>query len=108
MNPAYERIYKTVQRIPKGRVATYGQIAMLSGIPRQPRRVGYALSALHDYQPVPWHRVINSKGRISRRSEPGYEFVQQALLESEGIVFDTNGRVELAQFLWRPKKKRRD
>ena len=103
MNAAYDRIYKTVRRIPKGRVATYGQIASLSGIPRQPRRVGYALSALHDHQPVPWHRVINSKGEISRRSEPGYEDMQQVLLENEGIMFDTKGRVALSQFLWRPK-----
>jgi len=103
MNTTYNRIYNTVRRIPKGRVATYGQIALLSGIPRQPRRVGYALAALRNHQPVPWHRVINSKGEISRRSEPGYETIQQTLLESEGVVFDKKGRIQLAQFCWQPK-----
>jgi methylated-DNA-protein-cysteine methyltransferase-like protein len=103
MNSTYDRIYSTVRRIPKGRVATYGQIALLSGIPRQPRRVGYALSALHNHQPVPWHRVINSKGEISRRSEPGYEIMQQVLLESEGVMFDKKGRVALSKFCWQPK-----
>src|SRR6266446_5737026 len=108
MNATYDRIYNTVRRVSKDRVATYGQIAILSGIPRQPRRVGYALAALRNHQPVPWHRVINSKGQISRRSEPGYEVVQQVLLESEGVVFDTKGCIPLAQFRWRPKDAARN
>ena len=105
MSGTYDRIYLAVLRIPRGRVATYGQIAFLSGLPRQPRQVGYALSALHDRRPVPWHRVVNSKGEISRRSEPGFEEIQRALLESEGVVFDTKGRISLERFRWRPKSR---
>jgi methylated-DNA-protein-cysteine methyltransferase-like protein len=99
----YDRIYSTVSRIPKGRVATYGQIACLTGIPRQPRQVGYALAALRANHPVPWHRVVNSKGEISQRSGSGFEELQRILLESEGVVFDAKGRISLSRFRWRPK-----
>ena len=99
----YDRIYSMVRRIRKGRVATYGQIARLAGIPRQPRQIGYALAALRDHHPVPWHRVINSKGEISQRSEPGFEELQRILLEREGIEFDVKDRISLSRFRWRPK-----
>ena len=99
----YQRIYQTVKRIPKGRVATYGQIASLAGLAGQPRQVGYALSALPDDHRVPWHRVINAKGEISPRSTPGIEALQRALLENEGVHFDTNARVALDRFRWRPR-----
>lgn len=95
----HERIYGEVRRIPKGRVATYGQIAALAGIPRQPRRIGYALSALKD-ESVPWHRVVNARGEISRRADPGYENYQRILLEQEGVVFDANGRIALDKYRW--------
>lgn len=97
----YERIYKTVRRIPAGRVATYGQIATLAGLPRQARQVGYALSGLKD-DSVPWHRVVNAKGEISRRADSGYEDYQRILLEQEGVVFDKNGRISLEKYRWRP------
>jgi methylated-DNA-protein-cysteine methyltransferase-like protein len=99
----YDRIYSMVRRIPKGRVATYGQIACLVGIPRQARQIGYALAALRDHRPVPWHRVVNSKGEISQRSESGFEERQRILLQSEAVVFDVNGRISLSRFRWRPK-----
>ncbi len=102
MSASYERIYRAVCRIPKGRVATYGQIAAVAGIPKQPRAVGYALSALNDDR-VPWHRVINAKGEISLRSELGDERAQRTLLEREGIAFDKAGRVSLSQFRWRSR-----
>jgi len=92
-----------LRRIPKGRVATYGQIARLAGIPRQPRQIGYALAALRDHYPVPWHRVVNAKGEISQRSESGVEELQRILLEREGVVFDVRGRISLSRFRWRPK-----
>jgi methylated-DNA-protein-cysteine methyltransferase-like protein len=101
--PGYRRIYRVVRRIPSGKVATYGQIAELAGIPRQPRRVGYALHALPRGSDVPWQRVINAKGEVSRRSTPGCEGVQRAALESEGVVFDARGRVDLARYQWRPR-----
>jgi methylated-DNA-protein-cysteine methyltransferase-like protein len=102
MGSTYERIYAVVNRIPIGRVATYGQIARLAGIPGQARQVGYALSALSEGH-VAWHRVINSKGEISARSEPHFEKIQRTLLEQEGIVFDANARVSLRHFMWQPE-----
>jgi methylated-DNA-protein-cysteine methyltransferase-like protein len=94
-----------VRRIPHGRVATYGQIAHLAGMPRHARQVGYALAALSDRDAatVPWHRVVNAQGEISRRATPGSDDLQLRLLESEGIVFDERGRIELRRFQWGPK-----
>lgn len=90
-----------VRAIPAGRVATYGQIATLAGLPGHARQVGYALYALSD-DDVPWHRVINARGEISRRSDPGPEPLQRVMLESEGVVFDEHGRVDLRRFGWEP------
>lgn len=97
----YETIYKIVKKIPKGRVATYGQIAKLAGIGGQPRRVGYALSVLPDDYDIPWHRVINAKGEISPRMS-GFQELQETLLKKEGIVFKDN-RISLERYQWRPK-----
>jgi methylated-DNA-protein-cysteine methyltransferase-like protein len=99
----YEEIYRIVRRIPHGRVATYGLIARLAGIPRHARRVGYALAALRD-DSVPWHRVVNARGEISLRSTVGYG-EQRGLLESEGVTFDEVGRIDLACFQWRPRAR---
>jgi methylated-DNA-protein-cysteine methyltransferase-like protein len=98
----YRRIYAIVKRVPKGRVATYGQIAAEAGIPN-PRQVGYALHALRD-EDVPWHRVINAKGEVSPRREPGCDASQRRLLEAEGVRFDARGRVPLERFGWRPRR----
>lgn len=99
---SYARIYTVVSLIPPGRVATYGQIAELAGLPRQARRVGYALFALTPGHVLPWHRVINARGEISRRARSDEDRRQRALLESEGVRFDSKGRVDLARFLWQP------
>ncbi|MFH1680133.1 MAG: TIGR00730 family Rossman fold protein, partial [Candidatus Eisenbacteria bacterium] len=99
----YARIYGIVRRVPRGRVASYGQIAALAGIPN-PRQVGYALHALPAGNDVPWHRVINAKGQVSARSEPGCAAAQRRLLEGEGILFNDRGKVPLARFGWRPKR----
>lgn len=96
----YRRIYAVVRRIPEGRVATYGQVAALAGLPGHARQVGYALHALDDDE-VPWHRVINAQGKVSPRSTPGWEGFQRHLLEEEGVVFTAGGRVDLSQFRWR-------
>lgn len=96
----YQRIYQTIRKIPAGRVATYGQVAELAGLPRQPRQVGYALAALSGESDIPWHRVINAKGEISPRAEPGAEGLQRALLEAEGIEFDEQARVSFSRFGW--------
>ena len=103
MKVTYDMIHRIVGRIPRGRVATYGQIAELCGIPGQARRIGYALSALTDGSAVPWQRVVNARGEISLRSHSGAESLQRTLLRAEGILFDGNQRIPMARFQWRPK-----
>lgn len=100
---SYDRIYEVVRRIPKGRVATYGQVAALAGLPGHARQVGYALSALPDGSDVPWHRVINARGELSIRSEGFYHFLQRNMLEDEGVVFDSSARVSLDGYRWKPR-----
>lgn len=102
---SYDRIYAVVRQIPEGRVATYGQVAALAGLPGHARQVGYALSALSADGTVPWHRVINAEGRVSPRSEPGYDGYQRHLLQGEGVRFDRHGRVSLSEFRWRPEER---
>jgi methylated-DNA-protein-cysteine methyltransferase-like protein len=103
----YARIYAVIRRIPSGKVATYGQIAELAGLPGHARQVGYALHALPSATAVPWHRVINAAGAVSRRAVPGAELTQRQLLEEEGVGFDLRGRVRLSSVQWRPRAARR-
>lgn len=93
-----------VQRIPHGRVATYGQLAALAGRPRLARQVGQALRGVDDG--VPWHRVVNAQGGISRRSRTASMISQRIRLEQEGVVF-RRGRVVLARFRWQGAVSRR-
>ncbi|ENU27499.1 hypothetical protein F992_01123 [Acinetobacter modestus] len=88
--------------IPYGKVATYGQIAKLAGLPKHARLVGYVLKHLDKSSEIPWYRVINSQGKISvtRINQQG-ENVQQSLLEQEGIYLP-NGKVSLKEFSWMP------
>jgi methylated-DNA-protein-cysteine methyltransferase-like protein len=93
----YERIYEVVRRVPKGKVATYGEIARAVGMPRGARQVGYAMAALGRGAPrpdVPWHRIVNAKGESSIGEE------QVLRLREEGVVFDLNGRIDLRTFGW--------
>jgi methylated-DNA-protein-cysteine methyltransferase-like protein len=99
----FERVYRVVRQIPRGKVASYGQIAALLGHPQAARTVGWALNALRggEIDDVPWQRVINSEGRISiSRVDLGAD-LQRALLEQEGVVFNENGRVDMDRFGWR-------
>lgn len=97
-----ERIYRVVMQIPRGRVATYGQIARVAGMPRHHRQVGRALRHLVDDGLVPWHRVVGAGGQISLRSEDGdVERLQRELLEGEGVELDAKNRVVLSRFQWR-------
>jgi len=98
---SYDRIYAVVRKIPRGRVATYGQVAIAAGLRGHARQVGYALNALPPGRSLPWHRVINAKGEISPRTVPGSEKVQRTLLEREGVVFDDRGRISLQRFRWK-------
>jgi len=106
---SYARIYAVVRRIPSGRVATYGQVAALAGLAGRARQVGYALHALPEGSPLPWHRVINARGEISPRAEPGWEGYQRHLLEEEDVDFDLAGHVDLERFGWqigaRPRRR---
>ena len=100
----YQLIYATVRSIPKGRVATYGQVAELAGLPRQARLVGYALNTLPHGSTVPWHRVVNSQGRISLRADgEGHDTLQRSRLQREGVRFSLQGAIDLGTFRWRPK-----
>ena len=99
MSDKYERIYAVVRRVPPGRVATYGQVAELAGLPRQARLVGYALHGCP--RNLPWHRVINAGGRISLPADSTAAMTQRRRLMDEGVVF-LGGRVELARYRWAP------
>ena len=95
----YERIYLVVKHVPPGKVTTYGQIANIVG-ECSARMVGYAMAALKPGSDVPWHRVINSKGKISLRHDGVEDQMQRHLLESEGVQFDANGKIDLEKFGW--------
>ncbi|MGF1514050.1 MAG: MGMT family protein [Elainellaceae cyanobacterium] len=101
---SYDAIYQVVRQIPQGKVATYGQIADLAGLPGRARLVGYALHRVDaPDSEIPWHRVINVKGEISYSAmRRGGDYLQRALLEQEGVEFTTAGRVNFRQYLWRP------
>lgn len=96
----YHQVYETVLRIPRGKVATYGQIAALCGAPRAARTVGYALHVNPAFGVIPCHRVVNREGRPA----PGFAFggpgVQRAMLEEEGVAFDEEGKVLMGRHLW--------
>ena len=102
---SYAKIYAVVRRIPAGRVATYGQVAALAGLPNHARLVGYALHAVAEGSTIPWHRVINAQGRISIRGSAAATVTQRLRLEQEGVRF-TGGRVKLTDFQWVPRRGR--
>jgi methylated-DNA-protein-cysteine methyltransferase-like protein len=100
---SHAKIHAVVRRIPSGRVATYGQVAALAGLPNHARLVGYALHALADSTTVPWHRVVNAEGRISIRGLVAASVTQRLRLEQEGVRFGPGGRVKLSEYRWDPK-----
>ena len=99
----YETVYNLVKKIPKGQIATYGQIGQLLNI--NPRVVGWALNRLAKYKSknnnIPWQRVINSKGGISTNKLMNIPLgLQKKLLEKEGIKFNSNEKIDLSKRLW--------
>jgi methylated-DNA-protein-cysteine methyltransferase-like protein len=100
--PTYQRIYAVVRRVPRGRVATYGQVAHQAGLGSHARKVGYALAALPAGTSVPWHRVINAQGTVSRRRD-GDTISQRIRLEREGVRFDARDRTSFRSFGWQPR-----
>jgi methylated-DNA-protein-cysteine methyltransferase related protein len=95
----YPSIFEAVRAIPRGKVATYGQIAAMAGIPGHARLVGYALHTLEEGTDVPWHRVINARGRISLHAQFG-GLLQRELLEAEGVVFGPDDTVSFRKYRW--------
>lgn len=96
MDEASERICAAVRRIPRGKVAGYGAVAALAGLPRRARLVGRVLSSLPAGSPVPWQRVVNASGGISLPASAGAE--QRRRLAAEGVELTRSGRVPMARF----------
>jgi methylated-DNA-protein-cysteine methyltransferase-like protein len=100
MSGFFAQVYRLVRQVPPGKVTSYGAIARMLGHPRGARTVGWALHSLPEGSGVPWHRVINSQGRISTGRWEHAAGLQRALLESEGVVFDERGVVDWKRFGW--------
>ncbi len=98
MDSFTERVVYIVKHIPEGRVLTYGKVAALAGNPRGARQVVRILHTMTKRHGLPWHRVINAQGMISLRGTGGEE--QRSMLESEGVVFGEQGRIDLKNYLW--------
>ena len=94
-----DSVIQKIKAIPRGHVATYGQIAALAGSPRAARQVVRLLHSSSRKHGLPWHRVINRLGAIALAPGQGYE-VQKAMLEDEGVAFDEKGRIDLSRYGW--------
>ena len=94
-----------VDAIPPGKVATYGQVALLAGYPRAARLAGQAMRTLDSDSDTPWHRVVNARGRVSPRGEPVAEDVQRMMLAEEGVEVEPDGRIDLDRFRWDPEPR---
>ncbi|MBN2532231.1 MAG: MGMT family protein [Spirochaetales bacterium] len=104
MNESFtERVKNLIKAIPSGKVVTYGLIAACAGNPRASRHVVRILHSSSEKYHLPWHRVINSKGRVSLPRGNGYEIQKEQLLK-EGIVFKKDDVIDLEVFLWKPKE----
>lgn len=97
-----QRIRATVDEVPRGRVATYGQIAREAGLPRHARLVGRVLRELEDGSRLAWHRIVNAQGRISPRADGAPSVEQLRRLRREGIEVDARGRIDLDRYRWTP------
>ena len=96
-----QRVKDIIKKIPRGRIATYGQIATCAGNPRAARLVIWVLNSSSQKDKLPWHRVVNSKGKISLKPGHGYE-IQKGMLMKEGVKFDAKGTIDFDRFLWTP------
>ena len=98
----HDRAVQVIKSIPKGKVATYGQIAALAGEPRGARQVVRVLNTSSEKHKLPWYRVINRNGQVSLPPGGGYE-LQKSMLEKEGVKFGLDDTVNLKRFQWQPK-----
>ncbi|MBI5030361.1 MAG: MGMT family protein [Chloroflexi bacterium] len=94
----FSRVYTIVRKIPRGKVATYGQIARAIGAPGAARTVGWAMRVCPEQ--VPWHRIINARGEISLRPATGYH-EQRARLKAEGVHINRAGKIDLKKYGWK-------
>jgi len=94
-----EKIWQVVHQIPKGKVASYGQVAKLAGLPGYARYVGRTMKELPKDSKLPWHRVANAAGKLSFPLDSARYQLQKFRLEAEGVIF-TDGRFSLAKFGW--------
>ncbi len=94
-----QRVVGAIKTIPRGKVATYGQIAALAGNPRGARQVVRVLHSSTEKERLPWHRVVNREGRIGLKPGYGYE-IQKELLRREGVEFGKDDRIDFDRFLW--------
>ena len=105
----WEAYYRVVRRIPRGKIATYAQVALLAGRPRAARHVGFALAALRGSgMRVPWQRVLGKRSATAAGIsilDPMGAAVQRDLLEREGVLVDERGRVSLTEYGWRPRTR---
>lgn len=99
--PSFSQRVKDIKKIPRGKVATYGQIATLAGNHRAARLVVWTLNSSSRKDKLPWHRVVNSQGRISLQPNYDYE-IQKKLLQKEGVKFDENNTIDFDRYLWSP------
>jgi methylated-DNA-protein-cysteine methyltransferase related protein len=99
--PFRERVYAMVRSVPRGRVASYGDIAALVGTPRAARGVGAALQSLETGTDVPWWRIVNRSGRLTIPADHGLRALQRTLLERERVRFTAAGEVDLERHHWR-------
>ena len=103
VEPFSQRVKEIIKKIPRGKVATYGQIAAFAGSPRAARQVVRLLHSSSRKDKLPWQRVVNSQGKISLKPGYGYE-EQKRLLLREGVKFDIYGVIDFGKYLWQPKK----
>ena len=95
-----KRVITVLKSVPVGKVATYGQIAFLAGNPYGARQIAWILNSCSKKEKLPWHRIVNGKGKISLGEDQGYE-EQMFLLKREGVEFDRNGKIDFSKYLWR-------
>ena len=112
MTGFFEKVYGIVRAIPRGRVATYGQVARLAGAPQAARMVGWAMASSRPVDRVPWHRVVGAGGRLIIAKSIRYTQVQRQLLRQEGVRFHGEN-VMMKEFQWPrglpklPRRKKR-
>lgn len=102
----FDRVYAIIEKIPYGKVTTYGHIAEVCGIKSSARTVGWALNGAKD-SGLPCHRVVNRFGALSGKLHFGSSFLMEELLRSEGVEFNKNGNVVIEKYLWIPKAMKR-